>query len=91
MAVLYTFIAGPIICILFLVTVAVRRGLRQRLSVLLALAAYVTVTAALFMAREELRPTLRWLLWSHSYKAELLATPSSANGELKHIEWDGWG
>jgi hypothetical protein len=91
MAVLYTFGAAPIIAILLLVVVAVRRGLRRRLSALLALVAYVTVTGALFMARDELRPTLRWLLWSHRYKAQLLAVPHSANGELKHIEWDGWG
>ena len=33
----------------------------------------------------------RWLIWSRSYKAEVLAQPNSASGELKHIEWDGWG
>ena len=33
----------------------------------------------------------RWLMWSRSYKAEVLAQPKSANEELKHIEWDGWG
>jgi hypothetical protein len=89
--ILYTFGAAPIIGILLLVVIAVRRRLRQQLSALLALVAYVTVTGALFMARNELRPTLRWLLWSHRYKAELLAAPDSANGQLKHIEWDGWG
>ena len=33
----------------------------------------------------------RWLIGSSHYKAEVLAEPSPANGELKHIEWDGWG
>ena len=89
--ILYTFGAAPIIGILLLVIVAVRKRLRQRLSALLALVAYVTVTGALFIAHGELRPTLRWLIGSHRYKAELLAAPDSANGELKHIEWDGWG
>jgi hypothetical protein len=89
--ILYTFGAAPIIGTLLLVVVAVRWRQRQRLSALLALAAYVAVTVALFMARGELRPTLRWLLWSDRYKAELLATPDLPNGELKHIEWDGWG
>ena len=89
--VLYTFGAVTIISILLLVVIAVRRRLRERLSALLVLVAYVTVTGALFMARNELRPTLRWLLWSRRYKAELLAAPDSANGQLKHIEWDGWG
>ena len=34
---------------------------------------------------------VRWLLWSRSYKADVLAHPASASGELKHIAWDGWG
>ncbi len=33
----------------------------------------------------------RWLIWSRSYKAEVLAGSDPANGELRHIEWDGWG
>jgi hypothetical protein len=33
----------------------------------------------------------RWLVWSRSYKAEVLRQPNSANEELKHTEWDGWG
>ena len=31
------------------------------------------------------------LVWSRSYKAQVLAQPDSAINELKHIEWDGWG
>jgi hypothetical protein len=34
---------------------------------------------------------VRWLVGSRFYKAEVLARPNSANKELKHIEWDGWG
>jgi hypothetical protein len=37
-----------------------------------------------------IRSTARWFVWSHRYKAEVLAQPN-ATGELKHIEWDGWG
>jgi hypothetical protein len=33
----------------------------------------------------------RWTIWSRYYKTELLAQSVAANGELKHIEWDGWG
>jgi hypothetical protein len=33
----------------------------------------------------------RWLARSQHYKAEVFALPNSTNGELKHIEWDGWG
>jgi len=33
----------------------------------------------------------RWAVRSRQYKAEVLAQPASATGQLKHIEWDGWG
>lgn len=38
------------------------------------------------------RTTTRWLIWSRKYKAEVLAQPAPANGELRHIEWEssGW-
>jgi len=33
----------------------------------------------------------RWLIWSDSYKAAVMAQREPSNQELKHIEWDGWG
>jgi hypothetical protein len=33
----------------------------------------------------------KWLLRSRDYKAEVLAQPDSTIGELRHVEWDGWG
>jgi hypothetical protein len=33
----------------------------------------------------------RWLIWSRGYKSQVLSQPALANGELKHIEWDGCG
>ncbi len=38
-----------------------------------------------------IRSTARWLIWSNDYKAKVLAQPATANSEMKHIEWDGWG
>jgi hypothetical protein len=37
------------------------------------------------------KTTARWLLWSRDYKSKVLSQPSSSRGDLKHIEWDGWG
>lgn len=37
------------------------------------------------------KTTARWFLWSRDYKSKVLSQQSSFNGELKHIEWDGWG
>jgi hypothetical protein len=37
------------------------------------------------------RDEVRWLLGSKAYQAAVLAQPTGSTGELKHIEWDGWG
>ena len=37
-----------------------------------------------------IRSATRWWAWAPRYKAEVLAQPS-VTGELRHIEWDGWG
>jgi len=37
-----------------------------------------------------IRTALRWPAGSERYKSEVLAQPKVA-GELRHIEWDGWG
>jgi hypothetical protein len=70
---------------------------RKRMAVTVCLALFVLLILA---ASAVLHPMFgyprpinyaRWLVWSRSYKAEVLAHPNSANEELKHIEWDGWG
>ena len=38
-----------------------------------------------------MRSEVRWLWSSKTYKAQVLAQPVPANGDLRHIEWDGWG
>jgi hypothetical protein len=37
-----------------------------------------------------IRSNARWFARAHRYKSEVLAHPS-VNGQLQHIEWDGWG
>jgi hypothetical protein len=39
------------------------------------------------------RPHLLWLIGAQRYKTEVLAESAAANGEFKHVEWDGdgWG
>jgi len=93
----YMFLIVPVVClcclsclVLFAVA-ALRRRPRQSPSMLFALVAFLVVSGAFLKAQSTLRPSLRWLVWSHRFKAEVLAQPNPANGELKHIEWDGWG
>jgi hypothetical protein len=87
---LYLLVAGPIISLALLV-VAIRTKGQRRLALLSTLVAYWAISWGLFKNSLELRTATRWLLWSKDYKTKVLTQPDSANGALKHIEWDGWG
>ncbi len=93
---LHILVVVPIFCLFCLVLfviAAIRKRPRRCLSIVATVVVFLVVSAALFSEQGTLRPALRWLLWSHRYKAELVAAPNAANGALKHIEWDvsGWG
>jgi hypothetical protein len=77
---------------LLLVLVFSKRTWRT-LSMLLAAVTFLFVAGAMLKTQEVVRPILRWTLWSHRYKSDLLAQPAPAIGQLKHLEWEssGWG
>jgi hypothetical protein len=70
-----------------------RKGSRKRLEVLSILATVwvVSASASLLAHYVHIRTTARWLVESHTYKDRVLAQQASANGEFRHVEWDGWG
>lgn len=70
---------------------AIRRRFRRCLSVLAMLMVYCAVSWASFRNAQSLRGTIRWALHSKQYKARVLAQPMLSNGELRHLQWDGWG
>ena len=37
------------------------------------------------------RAPVRWALHRSEFKAQMKSLPNPATGELKHMEWDGWG
>ena len=80
-----------LVCLLWTVTSAVRRRPLQCLSALLTLAAVVAVSGVLHANKDAVRASIRWLLWSRHYKAEVLAQPAPGSGELRHIEWEATG
>jgi hypothetical protein len=84
---LYVLLCVPIVSILLL-NDAIRGKCLQSL---LALVVFWVISAALVTNLTAIRTAPRWLVWSHRYKAEVLAQPATADGELKHIEWDDWG
>jgi hypothetical protein len=61
------------------------------LSVLLILAASASIILRPMFGYPAPINAVRWLAWSRAYKAKVLTQPHSSNGDLQHIEWDGWG
>jgi hypothetical protein len=91
---LYSIFFAPITfltCLLLLVAAAVRKRRSQSLSMLLTLVAFLGVSWALVKNEGTIRPSIRWLLWSHRFKAEILAQPTPVDGELRHMEWEATG
>jgi hypothetical protein len=96
-----TFVVLPILLlisltlIVLLIRAAFGYGHVQFLPLLATLAVLWAIPASFFFYDRQypvaLRETARWLVWSHDYKNEVLAQPTSTSGDLKHIEWDGWG
>lgn len=64
---------------------------RKRPAILTAVAVFLAVWIILLKNDQLVRDRIRWLVLSRRYKAEVLARPISRKGELKHVEWDGWG
>lgn len=75
------------------IAIALRRGREQRLTSVAAFGAFLIVTVGVLNSQQQIRPHFLWLVWSDRYKSEVLANPAVANGEFKHMEWDGdgWG
>lgn len=91
---LYLLFLAPAIfltCLVQLVVAAIRRRPRQCLSMSLALVAFLGASWFLFKSESTIRPSIRWLLWSRRFKAEVLAQPAPANGKLRHMEWEATG
>ena len=91
---LYILLIAPIVCVIFLALLlapAIRKRPRRCLSCLLTLVTFLAASWGLLRNQGTLRAYFRWLLWSHSFKAEVLAQPAPANGELRHMEWEATG
>jgi hypothetical protein len=76
---------------LVLLVVLLRTIRRQTIAALSMAVVFGATSWLLFKVSDDVRTTGRWFIQSGRYKAEILAQPTSMNGELKHAEWDGWG
>lgn len=70
---------------------AFRRTRRFSAGLLLAAAVFLCVSAVGLRFQRTLRPELRWALFSHKFKKEVLSQPVERSDELRHVEWDAWG
>ena len=92
--ILYILLVVPIVCLTclaLLVAAAIRKRPRRCLSALLTLVAFLGVSWGLLREQGTIRAYARWLAWSRSFKAEVLAQPAPANGELRHMVWEATG
>src|ERR1017187_8338163 len=90
----YVFLGVPFITLVVAICVFVvaRRTRRTpSLAIFLILPVYWAITWILFAERVDVRETVRWALDAKEYKAEMLKRPDPPSGELRHMEWDGWG
>ena len=94
----YLFLVAPILVLVSISLIAYMttgKGRPKRLTLLSTLAIIWVLTPILFVVHLKyqfaIRTTVRWLVWSRDYKNKLLAQPASANGDLRHVDWDGWG
>jgi uncharacterized membrane protein len=93
-ALFYLFVVIPIVTVflcLFLIVDGVTGKRGSFRSTLAMLVVFWTISAVLSWNYFAIRTTARWLIHSRDYKSKVLAQPASANGELQHVEWDGWG
>jgi hypothetical protein len=95
---LYLFVIGPLLVvstIVLLVFAALGKLRQNRRALAVALCAVWIIAACAFTMSLHyplaVRTPARWLLWSHNYKSAVLEQQASANGDFKHVEWDGWG
>lgn len=86
---LYVLTIVPISSLILLILTSFKKGRRR--AFFSALVVYVAISFLLVGNSYEIGTTVRWLLHSNRYKAAVLALPKPANGELRHLEWDGWG
>jgi len=87
---LITMFQGAIVCVVLLI-VFVLRIRRQTISVLLMAGVFCAACWALYRVSDDARTVCRWIVHKNAYKAKVLAQPTSRDGRLKHVEWDGWG
>jgi hypothetical protein len=76
---------------LALLIIGIANVRKRSLSVLAMLMIYCFSLWALHRVSTAMRTTGRWLVEAERYKSQVLGLPEPPPGQLKHVEWEGWG
>ena len=93
-SILYLFVVVPICSLVLLgvgIAFAIDRKPRRTLAIVYALFVFWAMSWVLLRNELTMRSEIRWLWNSKAYKAQVIAQLPPASGDLRHVEWDGWG
>jgi hypothetical protein len=79
-----------LLCVTFVVLVAAIVSWRKWRSSVLLLAAYALSLCFFVKCADPIRDYARWVFEGNHYRA-LVLSQNKAQGQLQHVEWDGWG
>ena len=88
---LYLVLFVVLLSLVAVMTLFVPSWRQKRLTIAFAFAMYVLTTLVGLRLFPAYRFHVRWLVSAANYKQEVLKQPTPTNGQLRHIEWDGWG
>lgn len=74
-----------------LIAIALTKIRHHSLEAAAMICIFLALAFFLYRSSDCLRTTTRWLILSQSYKRQVLNQPAPSDGNLKHVEWDGWG
>ncbi len=87
---LYFFLITPVLVITG-ICVLIYAAIRKDFFLAATVPIFLAISAVALLYNFQIRTFTRWFIWSRHYKNDVLEEPSQANGDLKHMEWDGWG
>jgi hypothetical protein len=92
--IVYLFVGVPVVSLILAILLFALGKRRRRtlgISIQLSLLSYWAVTAVFHFNGVAVRDTIRWIQKGKEYRASVFKQPQPPNGELRHVEWDGWG
>jgi hypothetical protein len=84
--------AITLIVVIVIVLMAIFCTTRRRGAAALSMVVvFVAASWLLFKVSSDVRSNGRWIVQARSYKTHIFAQPDPPSGQLKHMEWEGWG